>query len=184
MTPPLVLSIVALVVLVALFVAVARRAGRVISESREAEDFRQGVADLARRVDVSLAGIVERIDAVRRHLVPPDGIDENLKAALDALERYGGEAAGLVAPAPAGPLQRGIQDEIARAERALEMVEHGCRMLSAGSRSARDLEGETAIKRGYLNLLHAREAIATHALEVAETRGGLEPRWYSRRRSA
>jgi hypothetical protein len=32
----------------------------------------------------------------------------------------------------------------------------------------RELEAETSIKRGYLNLLHAREAIARHALAAAK----------------
>jgi hypothetical protein len=30
----------------------------------------------------------------------------------------------------------------------------------------RELEGETAIKRGYLNLLHAREALVTLAADL------------------
>ena len=48
--------------------------------------------------------------------------------------------------------------EIDRTGRAIELIEHGAEML-AESAIERHGEGETAIKRGYLNLLHAREAI-------------------------
>jgi len=53
-----------------------------------------------------------------------------------------------------------------RAHRALEMVEHGRSILAAARRGSRELEAQTSIKRGYLNLLHAREALARHALEA------------------
>jgi hypothetical protein len=52
--------------------------------------------------------------------------------------------------------------ELERAGRALEMVEHG-RSIQASARSGgREVEAQTSIKRGYLNVLHAREAIAQH----------------------
>ena len=38
-----------------------------------------------------------------------------------------------------------------------------------GPRARRELEAQTSIKRGYLNLLHAREAIARHAVGAANT---------------
>ncbi len=163
---------------------VLRRTGRVIADTRELEGFHRTVEDLALRVDVSLGGIVARIDAVRRHQLPPAGIADELAAALDAVERYQGEAAELAAPSAAAPLTAGILSELARAERALEMVDHGCRLMATSRGMGRDVEGETAVKRGYLNLLHAREAVADYAVEIRETKGGLEPRWYSRRGSA
>jgi hypothetical protein len=43
------------------------------------------------------------------------------------------------------------------------MVEHGAGILAQARRRGRELEAQTSIKRGYLNLLHAREAIARHA---------------------
>src|SRR5919112_2015655 len=58
--------------------------------------------------------------------------------------------------------------ELERAQRALEMVEHGTTMLAAARRGPRELEAQTSIKRGYLNLIHAREAFARHALEAQE----------------
>jgi len=64
--------------MVALFAAILRRTGRVIAESRETEGYRRSVRDLATRVDISLGGVVERIDAVRRHHEPPTAIADNL----------------------------------------------------------------------------------------------------------
>ncbi len=170
--------------LVAAFAFVLRRTGRVIADTREAEGFRRRAQDLGLRVDVSLGGIIERIDGVRRHKVPPADIGENLSAALAAVASYQREAEDLDAPASAAALTAGLRAELGRAERALEMVEHGCGMLAAARGMARDIEGETAVKRGYLNLLHAREAVVEYTAEIVDTDGGVEPRWYSRRRSA
>jgi len=171
-------------VLVVLFAVVARRTARVVAETREAQTFRRAIADLATRLDVSLGGLIERIDAVRRHTLAPDGIGDSLAAAFDALGRYAEEARGLRHPPVVDDLADGFVGEIERAGRAVRMVEHGCTILATGRGVGREAEGEMAIKRGYLNLLHAREAIAEYAAEIALARPGSEPRWYSRRGDA
>jgi hypothetical protein len=48
------------------------------------------------------------------------------------------------------------------------MVEHGCSIQAAARAGSRGLEAQTAIKRGYLNVLHAREAIARLAVEASD----------------
>jgi hypothetical protein len=48
------------------------------------------------------------------------------------------------------------------------MVEHGAGILASARQGTRDLEAQTSIKRGYLNLIHAREAIARHALRAED----------------
>ncbi len=58
--------------------------------------------------------------------------------------------------------------ELERAERALEMVEHGTTIMLTVRRGPRELEAQTSIKRGYLNLIHAREAFARRALDAEE----------------
>ena len=69
--------------------------------------------------------------------------------------------------------------ELERAGRALAMVEHGATILASVRGGARELEAQTSIKRGYLNLIHAREAIARHALapgpEADESPAGRSP---------
>jgi hypothetical protein len=50
------------------------------------------------------------------------------------------------------------------------MVEHGCSIQASARAGSRGLEAQTAIKRGYLNVLHAREAIIRHAAEAEALR--------------
>jgi hypothetical protein len=61
------------------------------------------------------------------------------------------------------------------------MASHGCTLMAAASGRHRELEAQTAIKRGYLNALHAREAIARHADDLASLRPAEQRRWLSRR---
>jgi hypothetical protein len=47
------------------------------------------------------------------------------------------------------------------------MIEHGVSIQASARSGGREIEAQTAIKRGYLNVLHAREAITRHAAEAA-----------------
>jgi hypothetical protein len=60
----------------------------------------------------------------------------------------------------------GLEAEVERALRAVELIEHG-RQLILDPSGERVSEGETSVKRGYLNLLHAREAIKSRGEEIA-----------------
>src|SRR6476661_9125592 len=168
------LPLAAFVALAAGFAIVLRRAGRIVARTRELEGFRHGVRDLATRIDTSLEGATDRIDAVRRHQVGADTIGETLHAASDAVERYASEAKGLGGPPGADAIRDDIVFELERAGRALQMVDHGATILSQARRRGREIEAQTAIKRGYLNLLHAREAISRHAAR-AESIAAREP---------
>ncbi len=177
----LALPIVAFVLLVLVFALVLRRTGRIVSLTRESDRFRRSVEDLSGRIDTSLGGVIDRIDAVRRHQVPPDSINDNLSAARDAVERYEAEAGKLHGPVPADDVRSALLFELERAGRALEMVAHGCELLATTRSGYRELEAQTAVKRGYLNALHAREAIARHADDLASGRTMTERRWLSSR---
>jgi hypothetical protein len=177
----LVLPIAAFIALVLIFAVVLRRTGRIVGLTRESDRFRRSVEDLSRRIDTSLGGVIDRIDAVRRHQVPPDSIGDNLSAARDAVERYEEEAGKLHGPVPADDVRAALLFELERAGRALEMVAHGCELLAATRSGYRELEAQTAVKRGYLNALHAREAIARHAADLASGRTMTERRWLSSR---
>jgi len=160
------LPIAAFIALAAGLAFVMRGTGRIVARTRELEQFRTGVSDLAARVDASLDGAAGRIDAVRRRQVGPDTISDTLAAATDAVERYTDEAKGLRGPRKAMNLRSDLIAELERAQRALGMVEHGTSIMVNARRGPRELEAQTSIKRGYLNLIHAREAFARHALEV------------------
>ncbi|HET9757077.1 MAG TPA: hypothetical protein VFP66_11285 [Candidatus Limnocylindrales bacterium] len=167
---PVMLPVAAFVALALGFLIVLRRAGRIVARTREVEGFRSSVRDLAARIDQSLDGATGRIDAVRRGQLGADTIGPTIEAATDAVTRYADEARALKGP-PAGiPIRDAIVEELERAERALGMVDHGAKILAQVRRRGREAEAQTSIKRGYLNLVHAREAIVRHA----EAARGLE----------
>lgn len=159
--------LLAFVILALFFLLFLRRAGRLIAASRDADRFRRQIADMAARADTSLGEICGRIDAVRRGQLSAAAITDDMTASLDATARYAEEARAIRAPRDSEVLLREIVGELERAARALEMVEHGCAIQASARAGSRELEAQTAIKRGYLNVLHAREAIARHALEAA-----------------
>jgi hypothetical protein len=142
---------------------VLRRAGRIVARTREVEHFRSAIRDLATRIDQSLEGAVGRIDSVRRGQLAADAIPPTIEAATDAVTRYADEARALKGPPAGAPIRDAIIDELERAGRALGMVEHGAKILAQARRRGRELEAQTSVKRGYLNLVHAREAIVRHA---------------------
>ena len=170
MQPLLVLPLLAFLILLTLFALVVRRAARFIAATRDVERFRRQVGDLADRVEISLGEICGRIDAMRRGQLGADQVGDDLNASLDAVARYSDDALGLHPPSDGSAIRDeiiAIRDEIiaalARTARALEMVEHGRAIQASARAGGREIEAQTAIKRGYLNVLHAREAIAHQA---------------------
>ena len=162
------LPILAFVALAAGLIVVFRRTNRIVARTRQLEEFRVAIHDLAARIDLSLEGATGRIDSVRHHMLPADALGETMAAATDAVERYIEEAKALIAPSQARSIRSDIVADLERAGRALAMVEHGASIMINVRRGNRELEGQTSLKRGYLNLLHAREAIARHAAMAHE----------------
>ncbi|HEU0235896.1 MAG TPA: hypothetical protein VFR14_05585 [Candidatus Limnocylindrales bacterium] len=182
----LVAQALAVAVAVALALAlwiVLRRAGRLIAETRQIDGFRRAIDDLVERSATSLDGVTARIDAVRRHTLPAEALAENLVAATDAVERYAEEARVLRGPRGSHEIRDALVGELERASRALEMVEHGRSILTSARVGGRELEAQTAIKRGYLNLIHAREAMVRHAARAAELEVSEDVRWFQRRQT-
>jgi hypothetical protein len=171
------LPVMAFIALAAGLVVVFRGSGRIAARTRELQQFKAAVRDLTFRADTLLAAAAEQIDAVRHQQAGPEAISQTVMDATETLERYGEEARSWSGPRRAQAIRDDLVGELERAVRALGMVEHGADMLSSARRGARDLEAQTSIKRGYLNLIHAREAIARHAVRADDlvsddTRGG------------
>jgi hypothetical protein len=162
------LPIAAFIALAAGLAVVLRGTSRIVKRTRELEHFRGSVRDLAARVDASLGAAAGQIDAVRRRQIGPETIGETITAATDAVEHYADEAKALRGPRKAQGIRSDLVGELERAHRALEMVEHGTSIMLTARRGPRELEAQTAIKRGYLNLIHAREAFARRALDAQE----------------
>jgi len=162
------LPVMAFIALAAGLIVVFRGTTRIAARTRELQRFRVAVKDLAARVDASLESAATRIDAVRHQQAGPETIAQTVQDAAEALERYGDEARALRGPRRAQAIRDDFVAEIERAGRALGMVEHGANMIAASRRGSRELEAQTSIKRGYLNLIHAREAVARHALSAED----------------
>ena len=88
------------------------------------------------------------------------------QAVIDELT---GETAALAAPEGLAPVVAALTGDLERAGRAVMLVEHGLAMLTNTS-IGRDLEAQTSLKRGALNLRHARDAFAERARKVADLR--------------
>jgi hypothetical protein len=155
-----ILAFVALALAVLVFV---RRAARFLAESRDVGRFRRALAEISGGAVTALEGILSPIDGVRRRTLAADTIIEGLGRAAEDVARYTDEARALRGPDPAPAIREGLVGELERAGRAIQMVEHGCTILSAAKSDLRAPEAQTSIKRGYLNLLHAREAVADEA---------------------
>jgi hypothetical protein len=165
------LALASFVALALAIVVFYRRFGRFVAETRQVDTFRRAITDLERRAGVSIDGVAGKVDQVRRRTIEPEAIAENVSAAFDAVGRYGSEVGSLDPPHDGRSIRDGIATELERAGRALALVEHGCSILSSARPGSRELEAQTSIKRGYLNLVHAREAIARLAAEASALEG-------------
>ncbi len=170
-----VVALAGFVVLALLVALVTRRAGVVLYRTRVAEGYRGAVGDLARRVGQSLGEVGVAIEPVRRREVDGASIGPALTAARDAATRYAAEARALSGPPEAGLAQARMVEELERAERALALVEHGCELSLEGRPNERGPEAEVSIKRGYLNLIHARDSFAEHAETAIRAAEGASP---------
>jgi hypothetical protein len=162
----IVLPLVAFLALATAFTVILRRAGRMLATTRDVERFSRQAGDLGQRIETSLGEISIRVDALRRGQLDANDISDDLTASLDAVNRYADEARALQPPAEATKLRTGLVEELERSARALAMIEHGSSIQISARAGARELEAQTAIKRGYLNVLHAREAIHRHRLDA------------------
>lgn len=158
------------------------RTGVVAAEGRDATAGRVAIAALAGRADAVLAGIAARIDEVRRGLAEPTELTDPLPLAQAEVAALADDARAIEAPLGLSGIRDDIAAEIERAERALDMVEHGRGIMLAARLRGREQEAQTAVKRGYLNLLHAREAIARHSSRAAAWRSPTEARRDARQR--
>ena len=136
-------------------------------ELRRDAAYGRAALDIARRVDVSLTELGELIDELRRRKADPEASIDSLRAAAEALRHYTREAEQVDRHTLLAVGSPTFASEIERAQRAVDLIEHG-RTLMLDPKEEGHAEGETAVKRGYLNLLHAREAVKIRAREIAD----------------
>jgi hypothetical protein len=163
-------------------VLVLRRVFVVGGDLRRGEQLGRVALDIVRRTDLSLDELSEVVDDLRRRRAGPETAEASIHAAAEALCRYADEAA-IVDGHVAAKEGEGLRVEIERAQRAVDMIEHGRQLMLKGTGEAIG-EGETSVKRGYLNLLHARAAIRARgeAIAAAADPAGTEAGWRLRNR--
>ena len=94
---------------------------------------------------------------------------EQVGEAQDVLAVLRDELRAAAVPTALAPAAAALAGELDRAARAASLLEHGLGALEGTSRG-RDLEAQTSLKRGTLNLRHAHEAFVRIAREVARVR--------------
>ena len=161
--------LVVLVVLAVLFVLTLRRLSTLVGRTRTLERYQKQAAHLATRLSATADPFVVQLDEIRRRSGDARGMADAIPAAQDALRAIADE--GRAAKVPTGLRREGaaLIVELERAVRAAELVGHGLDALVA-DRGGRDLEAQTSLKRGALNLRHASEAAARIAREIGAIR--------------
>jgi hypothetical protein len=144
----------------------ARAGGKALARSREVTRFRFEAKQIGARVDPILERLAARTDAARRHQIPPEEILTELGDGAQELGEAQAAALALRVPVYALHLRDAVGQDIERAARAIEMIRFGCEQATAGRGRGAELEAQTSVKRGYLNLLHARESLGGHLLEA------------------
>jgi hypothetical protein len=133
-------------------------------------------AEIARRTEAMLGDLIMVVDEVRRRKVDPRAAEPRIAAAGDALRRNSSDASTLGRGGPWAAIAASLVDDIERALRAIELVQHGSELLTDGTGVGIG-EGETSVKRGYLNLVHAREAVHERRETIAAAAQGRSATW-------
>ena len=155
-----------LVALLALFVGTARRMSELAARTRELERLQGSVESIDRRLAAATEPLIARLDAIRRHAGDAGSLAGDIGPARGMLEELSVEARALQLPARLSAQKSVMVQETERAVRAADMVAHGLDVMLA-ARGNYGTEAEVSLKRGALNLRHARDAFGRAAAAVA-----------------
>ena len=158
-----------LVALGALFAKTYGRMSTLTTRTRDLEQFQAAVDSLDGRFGGVTLPLLRGLDEARRHAGDPTGLRELVTEAQLVVDELTGETTALAAPEGLAPVVTAMTGDLERAARAVMLVEHGLGMMVNKS-IGRDLEAQTSLKRGALNLRHARDAFAERAHRVADLR--------------
>jgi hypothetical protein len=158
-----------LLILGALFVLTLRRMSVLVARTRGLERFQRETAALDGRFAAVSDPLVRALDEARRHAGDPEALREGLPAAQAELAGLVAEVRTLRVPLGMDAIAAVLREELDRAVRAAALVEHGLGSMSTAT-IGRDLEAQTSLKRGALNLRHAREAFARAVREAEALR--------------
>lgn len=158
-------------VLGVIFYRTARRMTRLAALTRELTAYQASMADLAARASTAADPLLGQLDEIRRRSGDPAAAAASVAGAGEAVRSTLADARALRTPPPLVDWSEAVIGQLERMERALDLVDHALTGL-AGVRGPRELEIQTTLKRGALNLRHARDAIVAVVAEVALLRPG------------
>lgn len=146
-----------LVLLAAFFLLTLRRLSVLIRRTRDLERFQRASEGFAQRLAATTGPLVRDLDALRRRTGDPDALTARIPEARAELARLAAEGRSLSVPDGLASLGAAMAGELERAFRAATMIAMGLAAMS-DARGGRDLEVQTAFKRGTLNLRNATDA--------------------------
>ena len=156
-----------LAALVVLFVAVARRVSQLVAGTRELERFQRAIAE----IDAATASVVDPLlgsldGFVRHHAGDPAQLAGDLPHAAASLRDTQARAKQIDVPVGLAAEAQHIIGELDRAARSADLAAAG---LVTQLEGHRDRQGESSVdvKRGALNLRHARDIVRTEASRIA-----------------
>ena len=158
-----------LIGLLVLFLLTTRRMSVLIARTRDLEQVQQAVESIDLRLAAVTDPLVARLDEIRRRAGDPQALARELEPAQAMLQDLAVETRALRLPEVLAGQALVMVNETDRAVRAAALVEHGLDAMLA-TRGNREMEAQTSLKRGALNLRHAREAFGRAAAEVAAMR--------------
>jgi hypothetical protein len=160
------LWLVVLVALAIVAVIALRRTAELAAGPRELDRYRAEVASIEARLTALVVPLVRRLDDLRRLSGDPVSVAEEIGPAMATLQTLSAVARSLQGPPQLAGTTRMIIAELERATRAADLVDHGLRTLLGGRDSYRQ-EAQVSLKRGTLNLRHARDAVARLSSSIA-----------------
>ena len=158
-----------LVALFGLFIVVARRMTGLIARTRELERIQVSVGSIDGRLAAAIDPLDARHDGIRRHGGDAAALARDLGPTRVLLQDLAVEAGALRMPAGLAAQASVLVNETKRAAAAADLVVRGLDATLSGSGSIQ-AEAQTSLKRGALNLRHAREAVGQVAAEIAALR--------------
>jgi hypothetical protein len=158
-----------LVILAVVAWLVTRRVTAFAGRTRGLEQFQRDIATIDARMAALVTPLVARLDDLRRLAGDPGAVASDLAPAASSLEQLASVARGLRPPEPLAQRAGAIVAELERALRALDLLDHGLRTALEGRRDTSP-EAGVALKRGTLNLRHARDAVGRVAGELVALR--------------
>jgi hypothetical protein len=164
--PGTLLWLAVIVALAVVAVLALRRTAELAAVPRDLERYQADVASIEARLTALVVPLVGRLDDLRRLAGDPSSLAEDIGPAIGTLQSLAAVARGLQGPAPLAGTTRLLVAELERAARAADLVDHGLRTLLAG-RDTFTQEAQVSLKRGALNLRHARDAVARLSSGVA-----------------